>query len=335
MKLIPSVIICCLLQLMFSSCSEHSNLTDAVESAWSDIEDKIEEDATERCEYYAAHPEELYSSNCETEFISLTDNFILTIPFQNEGYAAVSLFFGSDAADFLSLIDNTTRGSKTKQDVKKLIEKHFNPSWATLFDALIILDGSFSYTFEMDDWFDNSIDFESKELYRILNENGYFEGSYGEPTPTVSSDYSSGRSFESSYSSDDDYSSGYSSDDGYGSDYSSGTQSQAHGSPIEISSPNAFSGYNHEFVGKVGGKAIHMNLNLEEYEGSIWFRESDENDALEITSFNPSTREITIRQIYGNSTFKGKLTHDGILTGTYIRVQGPDQPFRLVVNDAP
>lgn len=181
---IKLTLIPCLI-FIFASCSdEKDNITGVVEDAWDAIEDSIESSAEEALNDFAQNPEKLYSGECETEFMSLGDVFTLRIPINYETRAAVSLLFGSDAGEFLSLVDNANRNSKSKSDVKKLIEKHFNSSWAGMMTALIVLDGEFDYDFETDDWMDSSYEFDSKALYKILDEKGYFAGAHGDPLLT-------------------------------------------------------------------------------------------------------------------------------------------------------
>ncbi len=176
--LIPCVI------LFLSSCSnEKERLTRMIEDSWDNVEDLIEDSAEEALQDYADNPEKLYSGHCETDYISLGDIFTLRIPIDNSSYAAVKLLFGSDAANFLSLMDDNNRNSKSKSDIKKLILKHFNPSWAGMMTALIVVDGEFDYDFENTSWLDASYDFDSKALYKILDEKGYFDGAYGDELP--------------------------------------------------------------------------------------------------------------------------------------------------------
>lgn len=177
-----ALIVCALFFL--SSCSnEKDRLTDMIEESWSDIEELIEESAEEELEDYAENPEKLYSGACETSYIALGDIFTLKIPIDKSSYAAVRLLFGSDAAEFLSLMDDSNRNSKSKSDIRKLILKNFNNSWARMMTELVVLDGEFDYDFETASWMDASYDFDSKALYKILNEKGYFDAAYGEELP--------------------------------------------------------------------------------------------------------------------------------------------------------
>lgn len=170
------------LVLTLSSCSDEvDNLTGVIEDAWDNIESDIEDSAEDALVDFADNPEQLYNKDCETSYSSLGDIFTLKIPIDYTSRAAIGLIFGDDAAQFLSLMDDTDRNSKSKSDVKKLILKHFNPSWAGMMTALIILDGEFDYDFESDNWMDASYDFDSKALYKILDEKGYFDGVYGDP----------------------------------------------------------------------------------------------------------------------------------------------------------
>lgn len=174
-----------ILILVLSSCSnEVDNLTEIIEDAWDNIEDEIEESAEEALEDYADNPEKLYKGDCETDYISFGSVFTLTIPIDRTSRAAIGFIFGSDAADIVSIMDDASRNSRSKSDIKRMIEKHFNSSWAGMMTALIILDGEFDYDFENDDWFNASYEFESKELYKILNEKDYFSGVYGDRLPS-------------------------------------------------------------------------------------------------------------------------------------------------------
>lgn len=185
MKLFLKLALIPFLAFLLSSCSdEKDRLTDMVEDAWDEVENDIEKSAEEALENYAENPEELYSGDCETDYMSMGDIFTLRIPINNTAYAAIGLLFGSDAANFLSLIEDSGRNSKSKSDIKKLILKHFNSSWARMMTALVVLDGEFDYDFETSSWMDSSYEFDSKALYKILDEKGYFSGGYGDPIPT-------------------------------------------------------------------------------------------------------------------------------------------------------
>ncbi|MDE6395793.1 MAG: hypothetical protein K2K84_00810 [Muribaculaceae bacterium] len=170
-----------------SSCSdEKDNLMDAIVDAWDVIEDDIEESSEDALKDYEDNPSLLFDGDCETSYNSFADIFTLKIPINRKGRAAIGLLFGNDAANFLSLLDDTGTSSRSKSDVKNLILKHFNSSWARMFVALIILDGEFDYDFETDDLLDASYEFDSKDLFKILNEKEYFSGGYGDPLPTSS-----------------------------------------------------------------------------------------------------------------------------------------------------
>lgn len=181
--------------------NEQDNLTDAVEDAWGAIEDEIETSAEEALEDFADNPEKLYNGDCETSYITLGDIFTLRIPIDYSSQAAVGLLFGSDAAEFMSLIESSKRNSQSKSDIKKLILKNFNPSWADMMTALVILDGEFDYDFENDDWLDASYDFDAKALYKILNEKGYFDGGYRDPLPSTETESSNSSDTSSTNSS--------------------------------------------------------------------------------------------------------------------------------------
>lgn len=172
--------------LTLSSCSnEVDNLTGVIEDAWDNIEDEIEESAEEALEDFADNPEKLYKGDCETDYISFGSIFTLKIPIDYKSRAAIGLLFGSDAAELLSLVEDSKRNSKSKSEVKELILKHFNSSWAGLMTALIVVDGEFDYDFETDDFMDASYDFDSKALYKIMNEKGYFNGGFGDKIPSA------------------------------------------------------------------------------------------------------------------------------------------------------
>lgn len=169
--------------VLISCGGEKNNLTNSVESAWDDMDNGIEKSAEEACTEFADNPHLLIDNDCSAEYSTFFDDFTLTIPFDNKTYAAIGLIFGSDAANFLSTIDNFNRGTRSKEDVKKLILKNFNSKWASLMAALIVLDGKFTYEFETENWIDNSFDFDSKALYKVLNDKDYFNGGYGENIP--------------------------------------------------------------------------------------------------------------------------------------------------------
>lgn len=178
--LLASAISC--LSIISSCANDNVNLTDAVEAAWNEIEDAIDDKAEEYCKSYADNPQSLYSG-CEADFIPLIDNFTLTIPLDRTTHLATGLIFGDDAADFVSSMDNYSRSNKSRQDVEKDIMKHFNGSWAALMISLIILDGDLSYELETDDLLNPSFDFDRKALYDILNGKEYFNGAYGDDIP--------------------------------------------------------------------------------------------------------------------------------------------------------
>ena len=168
---------------IISSCTEgNRNIKHAVESAWNDIEDAIDDKAEEYCKSFANNPQSLYKG-CNADFIPLIDNFNLTIPLDRTTHLAAGLIFGDDAGDFVSSIDNFNRNNKSKQDVKKDLIKHFNGSLATLMTSLIILDGELSYELETDDLLNPSFDFDKNDLYEILNDKEYFNAAYGDEVP--------------------------------------------------------------------------------------------------------------------------------------------------------
>lgn len=170
------------LSILPSCKGSNENLITAGEYAWNDVDDAISDKASELCKSYASDPQSLYSGS-EADFISLLDNFTLTIPLDRTTHLAAGLIFGDDAADFMSTVDTYSRNKKNKQDAKKDLLDHFNGSWATLMTSLIILDGELSYELETDDLLNPSFDFDSKNLYEILNDKEYFNGVYGDDIP--------------------------------------------------------------------------------------------------------------------------------------------------------
>ena len=168
---------------IISSCTgSNRKLTNAVESAWNDLEDAIDDKAEEYCKSLANNPQSLYNGS-EADFIPLIYNFTITIPLDRTTHLATGLIFGDDAADFVSSMDNYSRNNKSKQDIKEDLLKHFNGSWATLMTSLIILGGELSYELETDDILNPSFDFDRKALYDILNDKEYFDGGYGDNIP--------------------------------------------------------------------------------------------------------------------------------------------------------
>lgn len=111
--------------------------------------------------------------------------------------------------------------------------------------------------------------------------------------------------------------------------------------PIDIESPNAFGGYQHEFHGKINNKyAVNMHLDLENYTGRYCYISSSGGYLdLEIVSYDPSSRAIQIVETNDSGEltgfFDGYLTLNGILQGTFTNYKGVEMPFRLEVQDAP
>ncbi len=115
MRTILKLVLIPLVAVLFSSCSnEKDHLTDMIEDAWDEIGGDIESSAEEALEDYADNPAQLYSGDCETDYISLGDIFTLKIPIDHTSNAVIGLLFGSDAANFMSLVENSNRSSKSK-----------------------------------------------------------------------------------------------------------------------------------------------------------------------------------------------------------------------------
>lgn len=183
MRAFHKAVLIVMVAVMVLSCTEEDHLTGAIESAWGEMETEIEESAEEALEEYADNPKALYKGDCEAEYFSLGNLFTITIPVDEAGYAVVGLIFGSETADLLSMLDDNNRNSKSKADIRKMILKNFTPDWARLMSALVILDGEFDYEFENVSWSDASYEFNSKDLYKILTEKGFFSGVYGDTLP--------------------------------------------------------------------------------------------------------------------------------------------------------
>lgn len=169
------------LAVMAAGCSDpnqEASLTSSLEYMWDDMQDPIEEAASDYCRDLESDPGRLME-DCQVEWDDFLDCLTVTIPIDWGARAATSLLFG----DFFSDIDDLNRLMKDKPEVKKQILKSFNDNWASMMIYVVAREGSLDYVVETDNIVDNIIDFDTRELYKILIDKGYFQAGYGDPLP--------------------------------------------------------------------------------------------------------------------------------------------------------
>ena len=149
-----------------------SDMTSGLEDAWDEAAEVVEKTAAEHLEQAAENPAVFGKKSYEAEWNDTFDTFTLTYPVDMGQKAAMSLFLGDFGADLYDLA-NSTREIATKSNVKNLINKNFNDSWASLMLALIAVDGTFDYVMETDEYSDNDFEFDAKDMLRFLRDHGY------------------------------------------------------------------------------------------------------------------------------------------------------------------
>lgn len=158
--------------------SDADTLAGGVKEAWGDMDDAVEKEAKGIAESLAENPGRL-EKDADGMWISLTDEFCLTNPnpFDDATQLAASMIFG-DFGEAMVDVGNAARSLADKDYALKQINKHFNANWVALFNALIYLDGSFTYSLETDEILDNDFDFDVKEMVGMLRDRNVWSGGY-------------------------------------------------------------------------------------------------------------------------------------------------------------
>ena len=156
-----------------TGCSNQtSDLTSGLEDAWDEAAETIEKDAAEYLEEAAENPAVFGKESYQAEWNGTFDTFTLTYSVDMGSKAAMSLFFG-DFGESLYDMANASVKMSDKNSARKIINKSFNDSWATLMMALIAVDGTLDYGFATDEFNNKEFEFDSKDMIRMLKDHGY------------------------------------------------------------------------------------------------------------------------------------------------------------------
>lgn len=153
-----------------------SDLTSGLEDAWDDAEEVIENDAEEYLDNATGNPAVFGKKSYEADWNGTLDIFSLTYSADLGSKAAMSLFFGDFGEGIYDLAEASVRMSD-KDSARKIINKSFNDSWASLMLALIAVDGTLEYGFATDDFNNKDFEFDSKEMLHFLRDHGYIPAS--------------------------------------------------------------------------------------------------------------------------------------------------------------
>lgn len=171
----------CSLALLASSCSDveiqASDLADGLEDAWDEAEEPIEKLAYSYIDDLNNDASQL-GKDFATDWNSVFDVFTVKNlnPIDQASKAAMSLLLG-DFGEGIASFNSALRDSADKNGATNMIKKSFNNSWATLFISLLAVDGSLHFVIETDSWSNNSFDFDTDDIYRILKGKGYLVNS--------------------------------------------------------------------------------------------------------------------------------------------------------------
>lgn len=149
-----------------------SDLTSGLEDAWDEADETIEKDAAEYLEEAAENPAVFGKKSYQAEWNGTFDTFTLTYSVDMGSKAAMSLFFG-DFGKSLYDMANASVKMADKKSARKIINKSFNDSWATLMMALIAVDGTLDYGFATDEFNNKEFEFDSEDMLRMLKDHGY------------------------------------------------------------------------------------------------------------------------------------------------------------------
>lgn len=149
-----------------------SDLTSGLEDAWDEADETIEKDAAEYLEEAAENPAVFGKESYQAEWNGTFDTFTLTYSVDMGSKAAMSLFFGDFGESLYDMV-NASVEVADKKSARKIINKSFNDSWATLMMALIAVDGTLDYGFATDEFNNKEFEFDSKDMLRMLKDHGY------------------------------------------------------------------------------------------------------------------------------------------------------------------
>lgn len=149
-----------------------SDLTSGLEDAWDEAAETIEKDAAEYLEEAAENPAVFGKESYQAEWNGTFDTFTLTYSVDMGSKAAMSLFFGDFGESLYDMV-NASVEVADKKSARKIINKSFNDSWATLMMALIAVDGTLDYGFATDEFNNKEFEFDSKDMLRMLKDHGY------------------------------------------------------------------------------------------------------------------------------------------------------------------
>lgn len=161
---------------VFTGCSnaamQTSDLTSGLEDAWDEAAETIEKDAAEYLEEAAENPAVFGKESYQAEWNGTFDTFTLTYSVDMGSKAAMSLIFGEFGESLYDMV-NASVEVADKKSARKIINKSFNDSWATLMMALIAVDGTLDYGFATDEFNNKEFEFDSKDMLRMLKDHGY------------------------------------------------------------------------------------------------------------------------------------------------------------------
>lgn len=149
-----------------------SDMTSGLEDAWDEAAETIEKDAAEYLEEAAENPAVFGKESYRAEWNGTFDTFTLTYSVDMGSKAAMSLIFGEFGESLYDMV-NASVEVADKKSARKIINKSFNDSWATLMMALIAVDGTLDYGFATDEFNNKEFEFDSKDMLRMLKDHGY------------------------------------------------------------------------------------------------------------------------------------------------------------------
>lgn len=152
--------------------NQTSDLTSGLEDAWDEAAETIEKDAAEYLEEAAENPAVFGKESYQAEWNGTFDTFTLTYSVDMGSKAAMSLIFGEFGESLYDMV-NASVEVADKKSARKIINKSFNDSWATLMMALIAVDGTLDYGFATDEFNNKEFEFDSKDMIRMLKDHGY------------------------------------------------------------------------------------------------------------------------------------------------------------------
>lgn len=158
---------------VLTGCSNQtSDLTSGLGDAWDEAAETIEKDAAEYLEEAAENPAVFGKESYQADWNGTFDTFTLTYSVDMGSKAAMSLFFGEFGESLYDMV-NASVEVADKKSARKIINKSFNDSWATLMMALIAVDGTLDYGFATDEFNNKEFEFDSKDMLRMLKDHGY------------------------------------------------------------------------------------------------------------------------------------------------------------------